>query len=285
MAVYFIQCGNRIKIGKSNDPWKRLAALQTGNPDQLRLLAIAPGNEDFEQGVQEQFSEYRVNGEWYESNGRLMAFIDSILAAFPDLQQRPQVKLYQARAETDAGDEGGLLEKFIKPDYRNFSLEIGESVTFRMSHKGHFRNPLTYSEKTMERDFEFYFGGFWKCLEFDGWYVMHASGLRFHMENEQYVTVTRVGDVLDRAVNRYVTKRSSLEGALNLALKNAIFNRKNSGPWLGVYNDDTLGITIAFSKTPLQDGLVRLDVPEEVIAYWRQYQYKTPLPEGVSIEA
>jgi hypothetical protein len=68
---------------------------------------------------------------------------------------------------------------------------------------------------------------------------------------------------------------TSLEHCLNYALREAVYNRKNTGPWLGVYNDDHYGIVMAVRLAP-QEPFVQLDVPEEVIAYWRQYQYKKP---------
>jgi hypothetical protein len=285
MAVYFIRSGDCIKIGKSDNPWKRMASLQTGSPDSLDMLAVMPGDIGFESGLQEAFSEHLVRGEWYKENDRLMSFIEAVKAAFPDWQESPKVAIQQPESSVqEFEDLHDALGDDVMRENAPFSLEIGQSFTFKMSHKGQFRYPTTNPWGFWER-ISFDYGGFWELVEYDEWYVMHAPGLRFHMENEQYITVSRVGDVIEGVHNKYRSKRSSVESALNTALKNCIFNRKNSGSWLGVYNDDSLGITIAIRREPLEGEYVRLDVPEEVIAYWRQYQYKTPLPEGISIEA
>ncbi|HQJ20865.1 MAG TPA: GIY-YIG nuclease family protein [Bacteroidales bacterium] len=39
-GVYFIRCGNAVKIGMANDVKKRLDGLQTANHEKLELLAV-----------------------------------------------------------------------------------------------------------------------------------------------------------------------------------------------------------------------------------------------------
>ena len=55
MSVYFIRHDGHIKIGKSVDPWKRLASLQTAHHDTLEMVAIMPGSEDLEAGLHPAF--------------------------------------------------------------------------------------------------------------------------------------------------------------------------------------------------------------------------------------
>jgi hypothetical protein len=56
---------NRIKIGHSADPEKRLAQLQTGSPHELKLLGQWPGTIEVEQLVHKRLAEYRCGGEWF----------------------------------------------------------------------------------------------------------------------------------------------------------------------------------------------------------------------------
>lgn len=56
---------NRIKIGYSVDPEKRLAQLQTGSPYELRLLAKWPGTIEAEQRAHQCLTQYRCGGEWF----------------------------------------------------------------------------------------------------------------------------------------------------------------------------------------------------------------------------
>lgn len=86
MSVYFIQSGGPdgyIKIGyTAGSPEARMAALKTGNPLQLALLAVIPGDQSTERALHEKFKEFRGSGEWFTPAPRLMWFIDGLGAAF-----------------------------------------------------------------------------------------------------------------------------------------------------------------------------------------------------------
>ena len=68
--IYFIQAGDTgpIKIGKGNDPERRLRELQTGAYVRLHLRAIL----DVEDGVEQHFHEIlescRTLGEWFRGD-------------------------------------------------------------------------------------------------------------------------------------------------------------------------------------------------------------------------
>ena len=67
--VYVITGASLVKIGISDDPLGRLAALQTASPFRLELAytaAIAGGDaRALEQAVHTVLAEYRENGEWF----------------------------------------------------------------------------------------------------------------------------------------------------------------------------------------------------------------------------
>lgn len=68
--VYFIQDAVKtdIKIGFClKQPEKRLAALQTGNSNPLRLVGHVPGSEAHEKGLHRRFSRFRTHGEWFSN--------------------------------------------------------------------------------------------------------------------------------------------------------------------------------------------------------------------------
>ncbi|MER6503708.1 GIY-YIG nuclease family protein [Streptomyces sp. NPDC001455] len=60
---------NRVKIGTSNNPEKRLKELQTGNPDRLEVLWSTPGGRELESMLHRAFAAYRVEGEWFDFGG------------------------------------------------------------------------------------------------------------------------------------------------------------------------------------------------------------------------
>lgn len=76
--VYFIQEGmdGPIKIGRSTDPWKRLEALQSGNPRPLRLIAatrVGKSVHILERDLHRDFRDLHLLGEWYSPGPELVS--------------------------------------------------------------------------------------------------------------------------------------------------------------------------------------------------------------------
>lgn len=86
MSVYFIQSGaaGAIKIGWAGKPFKRMATLQVGNAELLRMLLVLPGDQPEEARLHSKFSDIRVRGEWFHPDPILFSFIDGARAACPD---------------------------------------------------------------------------------------------------------------------------------------------------------------------------------------------------------
>ena len=79
-VVYFIQDTVRetIKIGFClKEPKKRMAALQTGNSNPLRLVGHVPGSETHEKGLHRRFAKFRKQGEWFSKD--ILAVVLEIL--------------------------------------------------------------------------------------------------------------------------------------------------------------------------------------------------------------
>jgi T5orf172 domain. len=65
--LYLIECERFMKIGVAYDVQKRLAELSTGNPFELRVLAVY-GFENaqvIEAALHQRFSNGRIRGEWF----------------------------------------------------------------------------------------------------------------------------------------------------------------------------------------------------------------------------
>lgn len=77
-CVYFIQAGEGgpIKIGLTEDVTKRVAALQTGNPEKLAVLLTIPGGPKEERRMHRMFSYARITGEWFRPVPKLLRFIE-----------------------------------------------------------------------------------------------------------------------------------------------------------------------------------------------------------------
>lgn len=66
--LYFMQSDitGSIKIGRSNDPDRRLKDLQTGNPNKIKLVAIIEGKGYLEKKLHERLKEHRLRLEWFD---------------------------------------------------------------------------------------------------------------------------------------------------------------------------------------------------------------------------
>ncbi len=77
-SVYFIRAGTDgpIKIGYSaRDINERLSQLQTGNPEELCLIGLVSGTEDFEKRLHRRFRAHHIRGEWFRPDPEILAFI------------------------------------------------------------------------------------------------------------------------------------------------------------------------------------------------------------------
>lgn len=75
--VYFVYDGTKhIKIGISGKPATRLASLQTGTPQLLKLLHSVPGTENDEAFLHHIFTPDRVSGEWFQAHNGLYHFVE-----------------------------------------------------------------------------------------------------------------------------------------------------------------------------------------------------------------
>ena len=66
--IYVIQgeSGGPMKIGYTKDLQKRIATLQTGYPDNLKVVLTFPGSLKIEQKIHNDLTQYRMRGEWFK---------------------------------------------------------------------------------------------------------------------------------------------------------------------------------------------------------------------------
>lgn len=63
--LYFIQCGDAVKIGISGSPSARLEALATGAPGKLYLIAMIEKSGHREKECHNRLSHLHIHGEWF----------------------------------------------------------------------------------------------------------------------------------------------------------------------------------------------------------------------------
>lgn len=69
-VVYFVRDGaGAVKIGFTSDsPDKRLAALQTSNPNKLELVGFFAARKCDETTIHRMFRRHRLKGEWFKES-------------------------------------------------------------------------------------------------------------------------------------------------------------------------------------------------------------------------
>ena len=69
-----------VKFGIAVNPRERLATLQQGNPRPLALVLVIPASIAFERFVHTEIAEYRLAGEWFRPEGRVLTLIQELRA-------------------------------------------------------------------------------------------------------------------------------------------------------------------------------------------------------------
>lgn len=118
--IYFVQNMDtgRVKIGLSDDPVRRLGALQTANGSELRLLRTMPGDEQVEAELHARFQHLRQRGEWFAPDDELLEFVgagwqrdDGLADLFVHTVDDDGWLQYQGRVVREVG-ERVLIEVF-----------------------------------------------------------------------------------------------------------------------------------------------------------------------------
>lgn len=84
--VYFItsEPDEYVKIGWAlHGPHQRLAQLQTGCPDPLRLMAYVPATRQEERLLHQTFAELHHRGEWFYNDHKLLDLIRYLSDGWP----------------------------------------------------------------------------------------------------------------------------------------------------------------------------------------------------------
>lgn len=77
--IYFIQEENNreglIKIGYSVNPYGRLKQIQGMSPIRLEIIKLLEGDTNLEYFLHNEFSDLRVQGEWFSPGKKLQLFM------------------------------------------------------------------------------------------------------------------------------------------------------------------------------------------------------------------
>ncbi len=74
-VVYFVQSGDRIKIGRSENWEGRLPKIETDSPYAAIPLLVLPADAGIERLLHNHFDKFRVKGEWFSYCREIISFI------------------------------------------------------------------------------------------------------------------------------------------------------------------------------------------------------------------
>ena len=90
--IYFVLAkeSNKIKIGISHDPLRRVRALKTGTWSDLEFLGCLPGVEEDEKNIHKQWQHLHVKGEWFELSQDMLDWIEknAMIKLFPQISKK-----------------------------------------------------------------------------------------------------------------------------------------------------------------------------------------------------
>ena len=118
-VVYVVTCGKRTKIGIARDIGKRLASLQTSNPDPVELVHTFPGPmklvRQWEKQAHEQLKEHRISGEWFELSALEVVAVVEPLTQAVEGGMSPEVTGVQEPEVTAPVTTGDTINLHLNP--------------------------------------------------------------------------------------------------------------------------------------------------------------------------
>jgi hypothetical protein len=81
--IYFIRCGEFVKIGRALNPETRVKDLQVGNPYEVELLGAFDGDDAEEGRLHAAFGQYHHRAEWFFLSQSIRAFVTKVCSAKP----------------------------------------------------------------------------------------------------------------------------------------------------------------------------------------------------------
>lgn len=79
LYLIFDKESDKLKIGRSKNPYKRLSQLQTANGNSLEILYIKKGLGFMEEDIHLMFSDIREKGEWFKNDSRIIEYFKNEL--------------------------------------------------------------------------------------------------------------------------------------------------------------------------------------------------------------
>lgn len=116
--IYYAICGERLKIGYSENPRVRLEALKLEFPG-VRLISAHPGSKKEEKALHMKWGYLWIEGEWFSFNEELKYYLDSTKetegnVSFENVTPPEQI---QNRTESEQKHKKQAASAFVLPEW------------------------------------------------------------------------------------------------------------------------------------------------------------------------
>jgi len=74
--IYFVKSDDKVKIGYTDSPQKRIQSIQTSSPHELDVLLLIEGSYDKEKELHKKFKIHACKGEWFSMCDDIINFIE-----------------------------------------------------------------------------------------------------------------------------------------------------------------------------------------------------------------
>ena len=145
MAVYFVECNGKVKIGYSDKPMSRLGHLQTGNPEKITLVGVVEDfGRDEEKLLHSMFRAQHYRGEWYKYTGEVEKIINRIAIKNNIDKEYNEIKNLQesvAKLESENDDLKKRVSRLEGTD-RDLRIKAERVLGFTMSNVNGYYNAV-----------------------------------------------------------------------------------------------------------------------------------------------
>ena len=123
--IYFIKCGDFVKIGYSSNVTKRMNVLQTASPRKLYLLSSFYGTRKDEKQIHRKFKKERQRGEWFNLTNEIREYATKYNGCNKQIQSSPEFKYADIVFITRGKYTGHYGSVMVTPFYPNQDITIG----------------------------------------------------------------------------------------------------------------------------------------------------------------
>jgi hypothetical protein len=100
--VYFIGCGDFVKIGMSTHAPSRIEDMRTGNPYDMTIIHTIPGGRLVERKLQKRFSAHHHRHEWFHLSDDIRDWIEADKGSAPGSNEPDTVNAVGTRRQQTA---------------------------------------------------------------------------------------------------------------------------------------------------------------------------------------